>query len=148
MRVFAIFGLTKKSMFSRLLGVLSSVRPINFQDFVPVKSHSRWLSLASSLRQLLALFPSLLKNNIQLFLIAHPLWPLRYSCIYWVWFTTLYMQSYFEVDRETRFTNPLRIPHEGASSSLVSGKWGYLRQSRNIPITMQNCAITQVLSFC
>ena len=32
MPVFAIFGLTKKSMFSRLLGVLSSARPINFQD--------------------------------------------------------------------------------------------------------------------
>ena len=49
--------------------------------------------------------------------------------------------------RETRFTNPLRIPHADASSSLVSGKCGYLRQSRNIPITMQNCAIIQVLSF-
>ena len=30
--VFAIVGLTKKSMFSRLLEVLSSDRPINFQD--------------------------------------------------------------------------------------------------------------------
>ena len=57
------------------------------------------------------------------------------------------MQSYFEVARETRFTNPLRIPHEDASSSLVSGKCGYLRQRRNIPITMQICAIIQVLSF-
>ena len=44
------------------------------------------------------------------------------------------------------FQNPLRIPHADASSSLVSGKWGYLRQSRNVPITMQNCAIIQVLS--
>ena len=32
MPVFAIFGLTKKSMFPRLLGVLSSDGPINFQD--------------------------------------------------------------------------------------------------------------------
>ena len=32
MPVFAIFGLTKKSVFSRLLVVLSSDRPINFQD--------------------------------------------------------------------------------------------------------------------
>ena len=45
------------------------------------------------------------------------------------------------------FQNPLRIPHAAVSSSLVSGKCGYLRQSRNIPITMQNCAIIQVLSF-
>ena len=28
----------------------------------------------------------------------------------------------FEVARETRFTNPLRIPHEDASSSLVSSE--------------------------
>ena len=32
MPVFTIFGLTKKSVFSRLLEVLSSDRPINFQD--------------------------------------------------------------------------------------------------------------------
>ena len=32
--VFAIFGLTKKSMFPRLLGILSSDRPINFQDHI------------------------------------------------------------------------------------------------------------------
>ena len=41
---------------------------------------------------------------------------------------TIYKQSYFEVARETRFTNPLRIPHEDASSSLVSSKCGYPRQ--------------------
>ena len=41
------------------------------------------------------------------------------------------------------FQNPLRIPHAAVSSSLASGKCGYLRQSRNIPITMQNCAIIQ-----
>jgi hypothetical protein len=35
---------------------------------------------------------------------------------------TKYMQSYFKVARETRFTNPLRIPHEDASSSLVSSE--------------------------
>jgi hypothetical protein len=40
----------------------------------------------------------------------------------------IYKQSYFEVARETIFTNPLRIPHEDASSSLVSGKCGYPRQ--------------------
>ena len=39
MPVFAIFGLTKKSMFPRLLEVLSSDRPINFQDFVAIESH-------------------------------------------------------------------------------------------------------------
>ena len=36
------------------------------------------------------------------------------------------------VARETRFTNPLRIPSEAASSSLVSGERGYPR--RDIPI--------------
>ena len=36
--VFAIFGLTKKSMFSRLLEVLSSDRPINFQDRLDVSA--------------------------------------------------------------------------------------------------------------
>ena len=53
--------------------------------------------------------------------------------IYGVVHYTIYMQSYFEVARETRFTNPLRIPHEAVSSSLVSGKCGYFRRSRNIP---------------
>ena len=48
--------------------------------------------------------------------------------IYGVVYYTIYMQSDFEVARETRFTNPLRIPHEDASSSLVSGKCGYPRQ--------------------
>ena len=48
--------------------------------------------------------------------------------IYGVVYYTIYMQSYFEVARETRFTNPLRIPHEAASSSLVSGECGYPRQ--------------------
>ena len=48
--------------------------------------------------------------------------------IYGVVYYTIYMQSDFEVARETRFTNPLRIPHEDASSSLVSSKWGYPRQ--------------------
>ena len=48
--------------------------------------------------------------------------------IYGVVYYTIYKQSYFEVARETRFTNPLRIPHEDASSSLVSGKCGYPRQ--------------------
>ena len=48
--------------------------------------------------------------------------------IYGVVHYTIYMQSYFEVARETRFTNPLRIPHEDASSLLVSGKCGYPRQ--------------------
>ncbi len=57
------------------------------------------------------------------------------------------MQSYFEVARETRFTNPLRIPHAAVSSSLVSGKCGYLRQRRNIPITMQKSAIISLLNF-
>ena len=42
--------------------------------------------------------------------------------IYGVVHYTIYMQSYFEVARETRFTNPLRIPHEDASSSLVSNE--------------------------
>ena len=32
--------------------------------------------------------------------------------IYGVVYYTIYMQSYFEVARETCFTNPLRIPHE------------------------------------
>ena len=45
--------------------------------------------------------------------------------IYGVVYHTIYMQSDFEVARETRFTNPLRIPHEDASSSLVSSKCGY-----------------------
>ena len=35
--------------------------------------------------------------------------------------------------RETRFTNPLRIPHEAVSSSLVSGERGYSRTRRDIP---------------
>ena len=48
--------------------------------------------------------------------------------IYGVVYYTIYKQSYFEVARETRFTNPLRIPHEDASSSLVSGECGYPRQ--------------------
>ena len=48
--------------------------------------------------------------------------------IYGVVYYTIYMQSYFEVARETCFTNPLRIPHEDASSSLVSGKCGYSRK--------------------
>ena len=48
--------------------------------------------------------------------------------IYGVVYYTIYKQSYFEVARETRFTNPLRIPYEDASSSLVSGKCGYPRQ--------------------
>ena len=74
MPVFAIFGLTKKSMFSRLLGVLSSDRPINFQDRLVVTAS----------------------------IFLH---------IYGVVYYTIYMQSYFEVARETRFTNPLRIPH-------------------------------------
>ena len=42
--------------------------------------------------------------------------------IYGVVYYTIYKQSYFEVARETRFTNPLRIPHEDASSSLVSSE--------------------------
>ena len=42
--------------------------------------------------------------------------------IFGVVYYTKYMQSYFEVARETRFTNPLRIPHEDASSSLVSSE--------------------------
>ena len=42
--------------------------------------------------------------------------------IYGVVHYTIYTQSYFEVARETRFTNPLRIPHEDASSSLVSSE--------------------------
>ena len=42
--------------------------------------------------------------------------------IYGVVHYTIYTQSYFEVARETRFTNPLRIPHEDASSSLVSNE--------------------------
>ena len=37
-------------------------------------------------------------------------------------YRTFYMQSYTEEARETRFTNPLRIPHEDATSSLESGK--------------------------
>ena len=48
--------------------------------------------------------------------------------IYGVVYCTIYKQSCFEVARETRFTNPLRIPHEDASSSLVSSKCGYPRQ--------------------
>ena len=48
--------------------------------------------------------------------------------IYGVVYYTIYKQSYFEVARETRFTNPLRIPHEDASSSLASGERGYPRQ--------------------
>ena len=50
--------------------------------------------------------------------------------IYGLVYYTIYMQSYFEVARETRFTNPLRIPHEDASSSLVGGKCGYSRFAR------------------
>ena len=42
--------------------------------------------------------------------------------IYGVVYYTIYKQSYFEVARETCFTNPLRIPHEDATSSLESGK--------------------------
>ena len=42
--------------------------------------------------------------------------------IFGVVYYTQYMQSYLEVARETRFTNPLRIPHEDASSSLVSNE--------------------------
>ena len=42
--------------------------------------------------------------------------------IFGVVYYTKYMQSCFEVARETRFTNPLRIPRADASSSLVSGK--------------------------
>ena len=53
--------------------------------------------------------------------------------IYGVVYYTVYMQSYFEVDRETRFTNPLRKPHEDASSLLVSSKCGYPRLWRDIP---------------
>ena len=88
MPVLVIFGLTKKSVFSRLLVVLSSDRPINFQDRLVVTA--------------------------SIFLL-----------IYGVVYYTIYKQSYFEVARETRFTNPLRIPHEDASSSLVSSKCGY-----------------------
>ena len=40
--------------------------------------------------------------------------------IYGVLCHTIYTQSYFKVARETCFTNPLRIPHEDASSLLVS----------------------------
>ena len=53
--------------------------------------------------------------------------------IYGVVYYTIYKQSYFEVARETRFTNPLRIPHAAVSSSLVNGKCGYPRQRRDIP---------------
>ena len=42
--------------------------------------------------------------------------------IYGVVYYTIYKQSYFEEARETRFTNPLRIPHEDVSSSLVSSE--------------------------
>ena len=42
--------------------------------------------------------------------------------IYGVVYYTIYMQSYIEVDRETYFTNPLRILNEDASSSLVSSE--------------------------
>ena len=66
--------------------------------------------------------------------------------IYCVVYYTIYKQSYFEVARETLFTNSLRIPHEDTSSLLVSGKCGHLHQRRNIPITMQFCAIIQVLN--
>ena len=52
-------------------------------------------------------------------------------------------REYLHGSEKFIFQNPLRIPHAAASSSLVSGKCGYLRQSRNIPITMQNCAIIQ-----
>ena len=45
------------------------------------------------------------------------------------------------------FQNPLRIPHATVSSSLVNGKCGYLRQSRNISITMQICTIIQLLNY-
>ena len=54
--------------------------------------------------------------------------------IYGVVHYTIYTQSYFEVARETRFTNPLRIPHEDASSSLVSSECGYSRPRRDIPL--------------
>ena len=85
MRYLVFFTVPKKSMFSRLLEVLSSDRPINFQDRLVVTA---------------SIF-------------------LR---IYGVVHYTIYTQSYFEVARETRFTNPLRIPHEDASSSLVSNE--------------------------
>ena len=42
--------------------------------------------------------------------------------IYGMVYYTIYMQAYFEVARETSFTNSLRIPHEDASSSLVSSE--------------------------
>ena len=40
-RCLVFLARAKKSVFSRDFGVLSSDRPINFQDFVPGKSHSR-----------------------------------------------------------------------------------------------------------
>ena len=57
----------------------------------------------------------------------------RFDIPAYIWCGSLhhYMQSYFEVARETRFTNPLRIPHEDASSSLVSSEWDIL--DRDIP---------------
>ena len=48
--------------------------------------------------------------------------------IYGVVYYTIYTQFYFDVACETRFTNPLRIPREDASSSLVSSESGYPRQ--------------------
>jgi len=70
--------------------------------------------------------------------------------IYGVVHYTIYMQSYFEVARKTRFTNPLRIPHEDASSSPVSGKCGYPRQRYSCDVVnhLTNYLIVRYCVIC